>query len=289
MRTPTPRPRLRLLLLDGSPGAAALLLLAAHRALPSFDAVLVPDTGWYPAAGYRALNRLRGIASEAAMGWEPVKTAPITHHTLNPRGSVPLLPLFTLHPDGTPGRLPEGCARSTAMALTQRIRRLLGYPRPTPIPDGIVAQCATGTGADHARPGPVAGPSFVRLYRPLADLGWSAQDCRALLFHHGLDPNPDLSCAACPHRSNRSWARLRRTEPGVFADAVAVDTLVRHGRPQAATHGMPPGTTFFLHPSRIPLDQVDLSADTDAAPDGCVPWACHGPATGGAADGGGIR
>ncbi|MEU1900595.1 hypothetical protein ABZ512_19655 [Nocardiopsis dassonvillei] len=280
---------MRLLLLDGSPGAAALLLLAAHRALPSFDAVLVPDTGWYPAAGYRALNRLRGIASEAGMGWEPVKTAPITHHTLNPRGSVPLLPLFTLHPDGTPGRLPQGCARSTAMALTQRIRRLLGYPRPTPIPDGIVAHCATGTGTGHAHPGPAVGPSFVRLHRPLVDIGWSAQDCRALLFHHGLDPNPDLSCTACPHRSNRSWARLRRTEPGVFADAVAVDTLVRHGRPQTATHGMPPGTTFFLHPSRTPLDQVDLSADTDAAPDGCVPWACHGPAAGGTAEEGATR
>ncbi|MEV6822101.1 hypothetical protein AB0M72_25475 [Nocardiopsis dassonvillei] len=269
MRTPTPRPRLRLLLLDGSPGAAALLLLAAHRALPSFDAVLVPDTGWYPASGYRALNRLRGIASEAAMGWEPVKTAPIAHRTLNPRGSVPL-PLFALHPDGTPGRLPEGCARSTAMALTQRIRHLLGYPRSTPVPDGIVAHCATGNGTDHAHQGPAVGPSFVRLHRPLVDLGWSAQDCRALLFHHGLDPDPDLSCTACPHRSDRSWARLRRTEPDVFADAVAVDTLVRHGRPRAATHGMPPGTTF-------------------AAPDGCVPWACHGPATGGAADGGGIR
>ncbi|MCK9873932.1 hypothetical protein MRI28_30660 [Nocardiopsis dassonvillei] len=284
MRTPTPRPRLRLLLLDGSPGATALLLLAAHRALPSFDAVLVPDTGWYPASGYRALNRLRGIAS--AMGWEPVKTAPIAHRTLNPRGSVPL-PLFTLHPDGTAGRLPQGCARSTAMALTQRIRHLLGYPRSTPIPDGIVAQCATGTGTGHAHPGPAVGPPFVRLHRPLVDLGWSAQDCRALLFHHGLAP--DLSCTACPHRSNRSWARLRRTEPDVFADAVAVDALVRHGRLQAATHGMPPGTTFFLHPSRTPLDQVDLSADTYAASEGCVPWACHGPATGGTAEEGGIR
>ncbi|WP_223839159.1 hypothetical protein [Nocardiopsis deserti] len=289
MRTPTPRPRLRLLLLDGSPGAAALLFLAAHRALPPFDTVLVPDTGWYPASGYRALDRLRGIASEADMGWEPVKTAPIAHRTFNPRSPMPLLPLFTLHPDGTPGRLSQGCARSTATALTQRIRHLLGYPRTTPIPDGIVAHCATGTGADHAQPGPVAGPPFVRLHRPLADIGWSAQDCRALLFHHGLDPNPDLSCTACPHRSNRSWASLRQTEPDVFADAVAVDALVRHGRPQAATPGMPPGTIFFLHPSRTPLDQVDLSADTDAAQGGCVPWACHGPATGGTADGGGNR
>ncbi len=108
MRTPTPRPRLRLLLLDGSPGAAALLLLAAHRALPSFDAVLVPDTGWYPAAGYRALNRLRGIASEAGMGWEPVKTAPIAHRTLNPAASCRCSPCSPSTPTEPRDGFPKG-------------------------------------------------------------------------------------------------------------------------------------------------------------------------------------
>ncbi|WP_223830220.1 hypothetical protein [Nocardiopsis quinghaiensis] len=278
-----------MLLLDSSPGATALLILAAHRALPPFDAVLIPDTGWYPPTGYRMLERLRRVALQAAMGWEPVKTAPIAHRTLNPGGALCPLPLFALHPDGAPGRLPEGCARSTAVALTHRIRRLLGYPRSNPVPGGVVAECATGAGLEHVRFPLPTGPRYVLFRRPLVDIGWTSRDCRALLHHHGLEDGPDMACVACPHRSNHGWARLRYTDSAAFAEAVAVDATLRHDHPEAPQLGMPPGTLYYLHPDRVPLDQADLSTGPDTALGGCVPWACHGRGPDAPVDGGGIR
>ncbi|MCK9872435.1 hypothetical protein [Nocardiopsis dassonvillei] len=278
-RTP---PRQRLLLMDGSPGGATLLVLAARGAIPTFDAVLVPDTRWYPAQTYRYLERLRRIATEAAMPWHWAATSDTTQDCLNRYRSCPL-PLFTLTPDDVPGRLPQGCARRQGTALATTVRHLLSYPRPTPVPDGIRAECARGEGLEHACHPMASGPRYVLFRRPLADIGWTQRDCRAFLGHHGLDEEPSLACVACPLRSNQGWARLRATEPAAFAEAVAVDATLRHGHPEAALHGMPPGTTFFLHPDRVPLDQADLSADTDAVTDGCVPWACRGVEPGDAA------
>ncbi|WP_236572283.1 hypothetical protein [Nocardiopsis sp. FR4] len=250
MTHPTP-PRQRLLLLDGSPGATTLLLLAAHGALPAFDAVLVPDTRWYPPRTYRYLERLHHIAAEAAKPWHWAKTSDTAQECLNSHRSCPL-PLFTLTPDGIPGRLPQVCARRQGISLADTTRRLLGCPRPTSVPEGVVAECATGEALEHAHHPLAIGPRYVRFHRPLVDIGWTSTDCAAFLAHYELPADLDLACTACPMRSNRSWRHLRATDPAAFADAVAVDTLIRHGHPEAASHGMPPGTTFFLHPDRIP-------------------------------------
>lgn len=269
-------PRRRLLLLDGSPGATTLLVLSAHGALPGFDAVLVPDTGWYPASTYRHLDTLRHIATDAAMDWEPVGTGNIARDTLESRLPCPL-PLFTLTPDGTPGRLPQGCARRQAQALTNHIRRLLGHPRPAALPRGVLAECAIGLGLDHSHTAE-SGPPFVAFTYPLADIGWTDRDCHAFLHHHELDEAPGLACLACPNRSNHGWARLHDSDPMAFARAVAVDTMLRHGHPNPALSGMPRGTTHFLHPDRVPLDQADLAPDDGLTPQGCKPWACRGDA-----------
>ncbi|WP_435107180.1 hypothetical protein [Nocardiopsis synnemataformans] len=280
-------PRRRLLLLDGSPGATTLLVLAAHGALPRFDAVLAPDTGWYPTHTYRYLDTLRPIATDAAMEWARADTGSVAQDSLGSLLPCPL-PLFTLTADGIPGRLPQGCARRQAQALTHLIRRLLGYPRQSTLPDGIVAECAVGLGVDHTYQVP-AGPPFVVFRYPLAEIGWTARDCRAFLHHHGLGEASDLACVACPNRSDHGWAHLRATDPEGFAQAVAVDTTLRHGHPNPALRGMPLGTTYFLHPDRVPLDQVDLTPDTGFAPEGCKPWACRGDGSGTTLEGGGGR
>ncbi|MFL1433095.1 MULTISPECIES: hypothetical protein, partial [unclassified Nocardiopsis] len=284
---PTHQRSVRLLILDGGPEATALLLLAAHGAAPRYDAVLIPDTGWYPATAQRALRRLRTLATGAAMGWEPVTTTPIADRTLNPPGPIPL-PLFTLHPDGTRGRLPEGCARARAVALARRIRCLLGHPRPGPVPDGVVAECSLGIGLEGAHR-MIIGPPFITFRRPLTGIGWTTPDCRALLLHHGIDPDTGSVCTACPHRSNRSWRHLAATDPEAFTEATAVDAALRHGPAGPAPRGMPPGTTFFLHPERVPLDQADLSAPDGPPATGCAPWACRDRKAPDEGNGGGDR
>src|SRR5690606_12436134 len=117
---------------------------------------------------------------------------------------------------------------------------------------------------------------------PLLDIGWTRRDCRAYLAAHGLGDTPRSACIGCPYRSNASWRELKAADPAGFADAVAFDAAIRHGHPAAATPGMPPRRTYYLHRDRIPLAEVDLGTDAGPEPPGCSPWACRGDAeTGG--------
>lgn len=273
-----PPPRAQLLLIDGSPGATTLLVLAAHGAIPRFEAVLVPDTGWLPERTHLDLDLMRCRATEASMDWIQAQTCDTAHDSLD--GTVLPLPLFTLTADGACGRLPQGCAHRQGVALSSAVRRLLGYPRPGPVPDDVVAECATGTALGQAQPSPSAGPRYVRFRHPLIDIGWTSADCVAFLAHHSLPAELDLACIACPMRSNRSWRHLREAEPATFAHAVAVDTTLRHGHPGPARRGMPSGTTYYVHPDRVPLDQADVTEPDRSEPSGCTPWTCRGNGAG---------
>lgn len=266
-----------MLLIDGTPGAITLLLLASQRVVPSFEAVLVPDTGWMLPRTRRDLDRLANLATDTGMRWIHAPTGNTAHETVN--GPLMPLPLYTLNADGAQGRLPQGCAQRQGVALSNTVRRLLGHPRPHPVPEGVVAECATDTTLDHTGTPDPTGPTYIRFRRPLIAIGWTDADCAALLTYYGLPTTMDLACIACPLRSNRAWRHLRDTDPASFADAVAVDVTLRHGHPDPALHGRPSGTTFYLHPDRVPLGQTDLESGTSTGTDrsGCAPW--HRPGT----------
>lgn len=272
-----PPPRSRVVLIDGGPGATTLLVLAANGVISRFDAVVVLDTG-RNLAHHRPLVGLRRIAVGAGMDWILAETGPVVQASLD--SSVLPLPMFTLAPDGAQGRLPNGCARRQSFALLGVVRHLLGYPRPRPVPDGVVAECATGTALGQVQTPPSTGPHYVRVRHPLTEIGWTRSDCAAFLAHHSLPAELDLACVACPLRSNQPWRHLREADSATFADAVAVDATLRHGHPDPARRGMPPGTQFFLHPDRVPLDQVDLTGPNGSELSGCAPWACRGNGTG---------
>lgn len=264
-----------MLLIDGSPGANALLLLAAQQVLPRFDAVLVPDTGWMLPRTRRQLDRLAGVATTDAnigMRWVRAQTSDTAREALE--GVALPLPLHTLTVDGAQGRLPQGCARRQGVALSNTVRRLLGHPRPHPIPEGVVAECAIGTTLDHTGTPAPTGPPYIRFRRPLTTIGWTDADCVALLTYYGLPTALDMACLACPQRTNPAWRCVRDNDPQTFADAVAVDVTLRHGHPDPASYGRPSGTTFYLHPDRVPLDQADLESGTSTGTDrsGCAPW-----------------
>lgn len=175
------------------------------------------------------------------------------------------------------------------MAFAGVVRHLLGYSRPRPVPNGIVAECATGTTLGQTQTPPSTGPRYVHFRHPLIDIGWTHRDCVAFLAHQDLPAELDLACVACPLRSNRFWRQLREDAPAAFAEAVAVDTTLRHGHPSPALRGMPPGTQFFLHPDRVPLDQVDLTEPCGSESSGCTPWTCRGNGPGTSEQRGGNR
>ena len=117
---------------------------------------------------------------------------------------------------------------------------------------------------------------YMRNTFPLLDLGWDRSDCVGYLATHGLGDTPRSACLGCPFHDDAFWADLKTNHPVEWADAVAFDAAIRHGSAKANADGHPLRGTYYLHPSRVPLDQAVLRPRARAAADqpGCGPWSC---------------
>ena len=275
-RTRPTAPRLRVLSLGAGVQSTTLLLLSAHGAIQHYDAAIFTDTGWEPAAVYRHLKRLEGIAADAGIPLIRVAAGNIRDDALDRERRFASMPLF-LHTDtGNRGMLRRQCtAEYKIRPIKREIRRLLGHPHPDPVPAGVYAEQSIGISADEVHRAKDADVGYLHNAFPLLDIGWARRDCRAYLAAHGLADTPKSACIGCPYRSNSSWAEMRATEPAAWEDAVDFDAAVRRAHATATRPGMPLAGRAYLHRDRIPLDQVDLGIDTGPDPDGCSPWACR--------------
>jgi hypothetical protein len=94
---------------------------------------------------------------------------------------------------------------------------------------------------------------------PLIELRWTRRHCTEWMEAKGYGKPPRSACSFCPYHSNREWRRIRDEEPEAWADALAYEQ-----RLQAAAASVPRlDGVPYLHPSRVPLDQVDLRTDVE--------------------------
>jgi len=277
LRTATPARRF--LSLGAGVQSSTVLLLSAHRRIPTFDGG-VADTGWEPAAVYTHLDRLTALAADAGMPVVRVSTGNIRADALDPAHRFASMPLFTLGPNGERGMARRQCTSEYKIRpIKAEVRRRLGYPHPRRVPAGVRAEMAIGISVDEVHRARTADVRYMRNAFPLLDLGWDREDCAAFLARHSLGDTPKSSCVGCPFHDDDFWARLKTDSPGEWAEAVAFDHAIRHGSARANADGHPLRGQYFLHAQRVPLDQVVLrprAARHDDRP-GCGPWTCPHP------------
>jgi hypothetical protein len=148
------------------------------------------------------------------------------------------------------------------------------------VPAWVYAQMAIGISVDEVMRARDADVRYMRNIFPLLDLGWRREDCVAFLTAHGLGDTPKSSCLGCPFHDDGFWADLKTNHPDEWADAVAFDHAIRHGSARANADGHPLRSTYYLHASRVPLDQAVLRPSSRRSADrpGCGPWTCpHTP------------
>jgi hypothetical protein len=83
---------------------------------------------------------------------------------------------------------------------------------------------------------------------PLIEMGMSRKDCGQWLQEHKLEIPPRSACTFCPYHDTKEWQRIKAT-PEDWAEAVAVDNAIRKARPPY---------DLYVHPSRNPLEDIDL-------------------------------
>lgn len=91
---------------------------------------------------------------------------------------------------------------------------------------------------------------------PLIEKRIHRYQCKKWIVDNGFREPPRSACWFCPYHSNKEWRRLKDEEPEEFKKAVELDKEIRDGVYKTKQQ-------LYLHKARIPLDQVDLSTDTD--------------------------
>lgn len=300
------RPALRVLSLGAGVQSTTLALMAAESAarggedpagVGGLDCAIFADTGWEPAAVYAHLNRLEPVLTEAGIPVYRVSAGNLRSDTLDPAKHAAAPPLFLRNPDGTDGMTRRACTADYKVApIKRRVRELLGYPHPTPVPKGVYAEQWVGFSADEVGRVRDSDVAYTRLVFPLLDLKMTRKDCIRWLAARGWGDTPKSACVGCPLHGNRAWRELRDNHPDEWADAVAFDAAIRHGTARANGRGVELRGQAFLHRSRVPLgvapidrvtsaewrdrqgDLLDAIADAEAEegdPDGCSPYGCR--------------
>ena len=277
MRKPTSERPLRVLSLGAGVQSTTVLLLSCHGQLPWLDVAIFADTGWEPPSVYRHLDWLTKESASNGIPVHVVRQGNIKQDALESqvRGKAEggkrwaSMPYFVQGADGNAGMIRRQCTYEYKIRPIERFmrRKLLGLRPGQRAPREPVIEQWFGISVDevqrakssrdpwktHLYPliGQICGEGRDYLSRP-----WTRLDCL-----NWLEANypgrriPRSACIGCPFHSDAEWRWLRDHEPEAFADAVAFDRAIRR------TGGM--RGEVYLHSSRRPLDEVDLSTDID--------------------------
>lgn len=225
--------------------STTMALMAAHGELSMPDCAIFADTRWEPRAVYEHLDRL-----EAALPFPVyrVSAGDLRERSLQSNRYAPV----PWHVDGAIGR--RQCTREFKLEpIAKKLRELLGYQPRQRIPPNSV-ECWIGISLDEAtRMRPARMPWQINRW-PLIDKGMRRRDCEAWLKAHNWSATKS-ACIGCPYHSNDQWRFIRDNDSKAWADAIYVDSQIRHGLKMRHQQ--------FMHWSKKPLGEVDLSTSAE--------------------------
>jgi hypothetical protein len=155
-------------------------------------------------------------------------------------------PFYAINLDGSNGQIKRQC--TTQWKIAPMRRWLQANRGRQPIEQWI------GISLDEYQRMKNSNVKYITNRWPLIEKRMTRRDCALWLERHGLEVPPKSSCIFCPYHDTRSWQELKANGNGDWTKAVEVDRAIRKARPPY---------DLFVHPSRIPLEEVDLRTPQD--------------------------
>lgn len=236
--------KLRILSLGAGVQSSTLLLMAEKGVIQPFDCAIFADTGWEGKATYDWLDWLKQTCKTPIIVTGKDRNI-MTDHLTHKKNC--LLPVYTQH-NGNNGMSHRLCTNEYKLVpIKKEVRNLLGLVPKQRSPKDAVEQ-VVGISLDEMRRMRISQERMSFLSYPLVEMRMTRHDCMNWLNRNGYPIPPKSSCVGCPFHSNREWKSLA---PQEWKEAVALDNRIRN------IHGMK--ATLYLHKSRLPLEEVDLS------------------------------
>ena len=260
----------RFLSLGAGVQSSTLALMIAHGEVPMVGDAIFADTQWEPRAVYEWLDWLE---KQLPFPVHRVTAGSIRDGIIAKQnttvGRFPSVPWHLRHENGDAGIGRRQCTREYKIEpLVKAKRRLLGCQPRQRIPMGA-CETLIGISTDEASRMRDSAERWNRNRWPLIELGMSRNDCLGWMRRHGYPQPPKSSCIGCPFHSDHEWRRLRDSDPEAWADAVALDEVIRN--PARGMRG-----EQYMHRKLLPLAEVDLSTDEELGQGNLFENECQG-------------
>jgi hypothetical protein len=248
---------LRVLSFGAGVQSSTLLRMALAGDIPPVDHVIFADTGWEPAAVYDHMNAMRELVEAAGVGFHVVSAGNIRADVLDPTHRFASVPVHVVKKGGKPAMGRRQCTSEYKIKpLVAKQRELAGL-KPRQRSTKVLIETLIGISLDEVqRMKDPLFPWITNTY-PLVDLRMTRQDCIVYHERRNLPRPPRSACLGCPFHSDHEW-RAVKANPDEWADVVDFDNRLRND--PAVADRMFEGRAY-LHPSRIPLADVDLSTE----------------------------
>lgn len=237
--------------------------MAKHGEItPMPDAAIFADTQAEPASVYKWLDWL-----EPQLPFPVIRVTrgDMTSESLiikdrkdgTGRWSKSLIPAFIQNKDGTKGIMGRACTYSYKVEQLERAARLHGKVKRGQ--KNVTVTQWIGISWDEIQRIKPSRVAWSQHRWPLVELRMGRRDCLKWMESHGYPKPPRSACVYCPFHSDNEWRRLRDQEPEEFQRAIRFEKDLQAVKAKTERmRGVP-----FLHPSCVPLDQVDLSTDIE--------------------------
>lgn len=243
-------PQLRVLSLGWGVQSTTLAFMSALGEIEPVDFAIHADTTHESSLTYAYAERWMPWLAELGVR---VITASNPKRTSGVKTGKTDLPAFTNNVQGSNGQLRRQCTSTwKILPMRQAIRQYLkdtGIKNPKP---GAVEQWI-GISLDEFQRMKDSDVKYIVNRWPLIEHKMTRNDCVKWLRDHGLEVPPKSACTFCPFHSTSEWRRIK-SNPDDWSEAVEVDHAIRKARPPY---------DLFVHPARIPLEDVDLRNDQD--------------------------
>jgi hypothetical protein len=217
----------------GGVQSTAMIVLAAQGHIPNVTAALfsnVGDDSEHPATNNYVRNIMQPWAAERGI---PVLEL---HRTLK-TGETQTLWQRIMDYEGEKLREPipvygwSGAPMSRSCTADHKIKVLGKYIKTqTTKADWPIDVCIGISVDEIERAGRGKNEPWENRTYPLLDLGLRRSDCATIISDAGLPVPPKSSCFFCPFHSMQVWSELRRDEPQLFANAVALENKMNERR-----------------------------------------------------------
>lgn len=226
--------------------SAATLVLIHQGRLPKPERIVIADVGKEVASTWGNLERYaRPLMASAGLEIEVVGQEWATDGMLSQKGDM-LMPVFTQD-----AALPPFCSDKWKRRVIFRYLRSLGYGPKKPI------RMWLGISTNEVGRARLSDVGWVEHYYPLLfGVPMSRHACHMLVTQFfGIEKWAKSRCYDCPYQNNEEWAEITTEER---QKAISQDRLLR-------THDIQRGGSgVFLHKSRVPLEDADLSAPAES-------------------------